>query len=181
MGNCICFQEEKVLKELDVIDLQIPDSVYEYATDKNTPTVSYENQKKKVKVLRVIDGDTVDIAMYHEDTQKIFKYRIRLYGIDTPEKKPLKSLPNRDREIESAKKATQAMHDKVEENNHIMYMLFYKPDKYGRLLGTLYDRQGNDINKWMVEHGYATEYFGQTKKSFDQVLMERDEKIDDSK
>ena len=173
MGNCC--SEDKVLHELEIIDLQMPDNLYEYATDKNTPTVSYDQRKMKVKVLRVVDGDTVDIAMYHGDTGKIFKYRIRLYGIDTPEKRPLKSLPNREMEMDAAKKSSQAMIDKLNENKNIVYILFYKPDKYGRLLGTLYDKKGMDINKWMVEQGHATEYFGQTKKSFDQVLLERDE------
>ena len=68
------------------------------------------------------------------------------------------------------------MRTKVEENNHLMYLLFHTPDKYGRLLGTLYDKKGVNINKWMIEQGYATEYFGKTKKSFDQVLSERDPK-----
>uniref|UniRef100_A0A6C0KTN4 TNase-like domain-containing protein n=1 Tax=viral metagenome TaxID=1070528 RepID=A0A6C0KTN4_9ZZZZ len=177
MGNCICHEEiNEVPAELQMIDLQMPDHLYKDATDRNTPTVSFENMKKKIKVLRVIDGDTIDIALYHEDTQKIFKYRIRLYGIDTPEKRPLKSDPHRDKEIEAAKKASEAMQQKVDENKQIMYLLFYTPDKYGRLLGTLYDKKGVDINRWMIEQGYATEYFGKTKKSFDQVLLERDQK-----
>jgi len=45
----------------------------------------------------------------------------------------------------------------------------YKPDKYGRLLGTFYDKHGVDINQWMVEQGYAVAYFGKTKKSFAEI------------
>ena len=177
MGNCICQQEiNDVPLELQAIDLQMPDELYQAATDQNTPTVSFENMKKKIKVLRVLDGDTLDIALYHEDTHKIFKYRVRLYGIDTPEKKPLKSDPNRDKEMEAAKKSSAAMRQKVDENQQMMYLLFHTPDKYGRLLGTLYDKKGVNINQWMIEQGYATEYFGKTKKSFDQVLSERDQK-----
>jgi micrococcal nuclease len=178
MGNCICHQESNdVPAELQVIDLQMPDELYQASTDQNTPTVSFENMKKKIKVLRVLDGDTLDIALYHEDTRKIFKYRVRLYGIDTPEKKPLKSDPNRDKEMEASKKSSAAMQQKVDENQQMMYLLFHTPDKYGRLLGTLYDKKGVNMNQWMIEQGYATEYFGKTKKSFDQVLSERDQKI----
>jgi endonuclease YncB( thermonuclease family) len=141
-------------------------SIYQHCTSENTPSVSYENIRKKVKVLRIVDGDTVDIAMVSDDTNKIFKYRVRLYGIDTPEKKPLKSNPDREKEIEASKKSSQALYKKIEENHHIVTILLSKPDKYGRLLGTLYDKKGEDINQWMVSQGFATPYFGKTKKSF---------------
>jgi len=127
--------------------------------------VSYENIKQMVKIMRVVDGDTVDIAMANAHGE-IYKYRIRLYGIDTPEKKPLKSNPEREQEIIAAKAASQAMQDKLNENQLYVTVQLYKPDKYGRLLGTFYDRDGKDINQWMVEQGYATPYFGKTKKAF---------------
>ena len=81
MGNCICGSEQEVSHPIPQ-----EEAVYQNATDENTPYYSYENRKQKVKVLRVVDGDTVDIAMYHAETNQIFKYRVRLYGIDTPEK-----------------------------------------------------------------------------------------------
>lgn len=165
MGNCLCTADEE--------------KKYDSCTDENTPYVSYENIRKIVKVLRIIDGDTVDIAMMSDDTQKIFKYRIRLYGIDTPEKKPLKSNPDRDQEIAAAKRSSQAMIDKLQENNHIVTIRLYKPDKYGRLLGTLYDRKGEDINQWMVTHGYATSYFGKTKQTFAERVSLEDIQLTD--
>jgi endonuclease YncB( thermonuclease family) len=147
----------KIVKEIDL---------YKDCTDENTPYYSYENLKKKIKILRVIDGDTVDIALHHDETGKIFKYRVRLYGIDTPEKRPLKSNPNRDKEIAASKRSSEALIKILEENDNIVVSLFYKPDKYGRLLCTLYDKNGEDINKWMVANGYAYEYFGKTKQKY---------------
>jgi micrococcal nuclease len=143
------------------------EEIYHDSTDENTPYVSYENMKRTVKVLRVVDGDTLDIALFQDDTRKIFKYRIRLYGIDTPEKRPLKSNPHREQEIAASKRANQAMQDKLAETQNIVTILFYKPDKYGRLLGTIYDKKGQDINQWMIDQGHATAYFGKTKMSFD--------------
>ncbi len=142
------------------------EDVYKDCTDKNTPNYSYEGLKKKVKILRVIDGDTVDIALHHSDTNKIFKYRVRLYGIDTPEKRPPKNDPNRDKEIEASKRASLALTEYLYKNDNIVLALFYKPDKYGRLLCTFYDKCGEDMNKWMVKQGYAYEYFGKTKEKF---------------
>ena len=118
----------------------------------------------------MVDGDTVDIALHNDETGKIFKYRVRLYGIDTPEKRPLKSDPNRDKEIIASKRSSNALTKLLEENDNVLVSLFYKPDKYGRLLCTFYDKNGEDVNKWMVNNGYAYEYFGKTKQKYKEEL-----------
>jgi micrococcal nuclease len=175
MGNCIGNVDDvEIPRPQPNVDILTNEAIYQYCTDKNTPYVSYQNIQKKVKVLRVIDGDTVDMAMVNDLTKQIFKYRVRLYGIDTPEKKPLKSNPDREKEIESAKASSEAMKKKMEENNHLVTVLLHKPDKYGRLLGIFYDKQGNDINQWMIDQGFATAYFGKTKKSFAEVHNSED-------
>ena len=166
MGNCLC--GEKNIPHPNV-DLITDESIYQNATDQNTPFISYDNIRKKVKVLRIIDGDTIDIAMLQEDRKKIFKYRVRLFGIDTPEKKPLKSNPDREKEIAASKKSNQALIDKLKENDNLVTILLYTSDKYGRLLGTLFDRKGENINEWMVKQGHATPYFGRKKKSFSEI------------
>jgi micrococcal nuclease len=143
----------------------IPENVYQDCTYENTPSYTYEHMRKMVKVLRVVDGDTVDIAL-QEETGKIFKHRVRLYGIDTPEKRPSASDPEREKEIAASKRSSEALMDKLKENDHLVIALFYKPDKYGRLMCTFYDKQGDDINQWMVKSGFAYEYFGKTKKAF---------------
>ena len=160
--------ETKNVKKVDNVDNV---DIYSLCTDENTFCFSYEKLRKKVKILRVIDGDTVDIAMslveLQEYTQKdIYKYRVRLYGIDTPEKRPPKNDPNRDKEIAASKRSSEALNNYLRENDYIVIAQFYKPDKYGRLLATFYDKNGDDINKWMVFNGYAYEYFGKTKEKF---------------
>lgn len=139
---------------------------YHSCTSENTPNYSYENLKKLIKVLKVIDGDTLDIALHSDDIGKIFKYRIRLYGIDTPEMHPSLSNPERLKEIGEAKLAKEALIERLQENDNLVIALFHKFDKYGRLMATLYDKQGDDINKWMIASGHAQEYFGKTKKKF---------------
>jgi endonuclease YncB( thermonuclease family) len=172
MGNCLNILENKedqtIKNKEEKVEEKIENliDIYKDSTDENTPYYTYEGINKKVKVLRVIDGDTVDIAFHHEETNKIFKYRVRLYGIDTPEKRPPKNDPNRDKEIAASKVSTNALIEYLKKNNDIVLAFFYKPDKYGRLLCTFYDKCGDDINKWMVKNGYAYEYFGKTKKKY---------------
>jgi endonuclease YncB( thermonuclease family) len=165
MGNCICVEDPYVAEPIP----QWTADVYRLCTDINTPYVSYENIKQLVKILRIVDGDTVDAAMYHQESKKIFKYRIRMYGIDTPESKPLKSNPDREQEMAAAKMSKQAMIDKMQENNNVVVVKLYKPDKYGRLLGTFYGKNEENINDWMVKQGHAIAYFGKTKKSFSEA------------
>jgi len=115
----------------------------------------------------VLDGDTVDIALCHSITDnRIYRHRVRLFGIDTPEKRPLKSNENREKEIEASKKSMNALIQKLEKNDNYVVAFFYKNDKYGRLMCTFYDKTGEDINKWMILNGYAKEYFGGTKEKF---------------
>ena len=139
---------------------------YHTCTSENTPNYGYENLKKLVKVLKVMDGDTIDIALHSDDTGKIFKHRIRLYGIDTPEMHPSLSNPDRLKEIEASKQSKEALTQRLQENDNMVIAHFHKFDKYGRLMATLHDKQGEDINKWMIVSGYAQEYFGKTKKKF---------------
>jgi endonuclease YncB( thermonuclease family) len=140
--------------------------MYRDATYETTPEFTFNGQRRMVKILRIIDGDTADIALYHPESQRMYRHRVRLYGIDTPEKRPPKGDPLRHLEIEASHRAKQALESCIAEDG-IVDALFYKADKYGRLLCTFYDAQGRDLNQWMVANGYATAYFGKTKKKFD--------------
>ena len=138
---------------------------YHAATDENTPYDTVEGLQTRIKVLRVIDGDTLDMGICR-DGRTVWKYRVRLYGIDTPEKRPSRSDPLRHLEIEASLRSTQALTDRLIENDWIVIAHFGKPDKYGRLLCTLFDKNGENLNEWMIRMGHAVPYFGKTKKKY---------------
>jgi endonuclease YncB( thermonuclease family) len=138
---------------------------YLAATDENTPYDTVEGLKTRIKVLRVLDGDTLDVGMCR-DGRTVLKYRVRLYGIDTPEKRPSRSDPLRHLEIQASLRSKQALTDRLIENDWIVVAHFDKPDKYGRLLCTLFDKNGENLNEWMIRMGHAVAYFGKTKKKF---------------
>jgi len=144
----------------------LPPPSYQHATYENTPEYTLEGLRTTIKILRVLDGDTVDIALLHPDTNRIYRHRVRLWGIDTPEKKPSLSDPYRHLEIEASYRAKTALELRAKENDGMCTALFHSPDKYGRLLCTFYDTAGEDINQWMITQGHAKEYFGKTKKKF---------------
>jgi len=102
-----------------------------------------------VSVSRVIDGDTVVVNVINEDET------IRLIGIDTPEsvdpRKPVQCF---------ALEASE--HLKTLVRGRKMKLVIdpsqQSEDKYDRWLRYLILDDGTDVNKKMIEDGYAYEY-----------------------
>jgi endonuclease YncB( thermonuclease family) len=124
------------------------------------------------KVTDVYDGDTVTIVFYLNDQP--VKHKLRLYGYDTPELKPLKTTPCRDLHIQAAKAARSYLKKQLLGN--LVWVKFCREDKYGRLMGTVYLIKENktecmcgeetDVNQQMIGAGYAKAYDGGHKTSF---------------
>lgn len=149
MGNCC-------------IRTQVEDP-YQHSSYENTPEWTFEGIQAIVKVIRVLDGDTVEIALRHPHSNMIYRHRVRLYGIDTPEKRPRKDHPQREKEMEASKLATDALTNKLKEESYLVLAHFHKKDKYGRELCTFYTSKGDTLNEWMIQQGYARPYDGGTK------------------
>lgn len=114
------------------------------------------------KIIDVYDGDTVDIIFY--SGKELVHHKFRLYGIDTPELKPLKNISNRNEIIEKAKEAKLYLETLV--LNKIVYIRFKNEEKYGRLMGNIYFTKSENqksINQMMIDSGLAVEYYGQKK------------------
>ena len=104
------------------------------------------------KVVKVTDGDTVHVL-----DQSTVRHKIRLGGIDAPEKKQAfgnKSKQNLANLI--AGKQVEVEYD--------------KRDRYGRIIGKLI-KNGQDINLLQIKHGYAWHYKYYQK---DQTKLDRD-------
>jgi endonuclease YncB( thermonuclease family) len=105
------------------------------------------------KVVKVTDGDTVHVL-----DQTRTKYKIRLGGIDAPEKK-------------------QAFGKKSKENLSFMIagknveVEYDKRDRYGWIIGKLI-MNGQDINLLQIKHGYAWHYnyYEKDQSKFDRML-----------
>jgi endonuclease YncB( thermonuclease family) len=83
-------------------------------------------------------------------------------GYDSPEIKPAKNNPNRDKEKEAAKKSKEALMTHFKKHIFIKIIGF---DKYGRVLAEAYNGKVH-INKWMIDNGYGYAYDGGKKKIF---------------
>ena len=114
----------------------------------------------KAKLDRVVDGDTVDAHIDLGFDISVHK-RIRLAGIDSPESRTrdleekARGLASKDRLIDLLKEGKFTLESK-------------EVGQYGRVLGVLLVDDANNnfinINKTLVEEGYAVEYWGGKKK-----------------
>lgn len=117
-------------------------------------------------VTKVLDGDTVQIVVKRGDNW-YESHRVRLTGIDAPEIHPKKDSKTYEEEKEAGYKSKQALEDKLAKDDYYVKVAFSKDDKYGRRLGTLFTREGENINDWMLSNGYAYAYDGGTKTPFE--------------
>jgi len=120
---------------------------------------------------RVVDGDTIDISIdLGFDLTK--KERVRLAGIDTPEKRT-KDLA----EKKMGYQATEFLEMHLLEATKLTVKT-EKDGKFGRMLGWLYksDKDTMSINQIMIDKGYAWSYDGGTKeKNLEDLMAKRDE------
>ena len=96
------------------------------------------------KVIKISDGDTITVLSGKEQT------KIRLYGIDAPEKK--QDYGQRSKQFLASLVAGQVV--EVEPKGK---------DRYKRTLGIIYFK-GQDVNAQMVLNGYAWAYRKFSKK-----------------
>ena len=109
--------------------------------------------KYNAKLIRVIDGDTID-ALIDLGFDVWVKKRIRLYGIDTPE--------TRTRDLEE-KKAGLAAKDRLselmEDCGYKFVLVSHGIGKYGRCLGELFIGNSQEsVNQTLINEGHAKIY-----------------------
>jgi micrococcal nuclease len=107
-------------------------------------------------ITKVYDGDSVHAVF--EFKGEYNKWVCRLHGIDTPE---IRS--KNQEEKENAIDIRDKLREKILHKQVLLKCHDF--DKYGRLLVNIY-LDGDDINNWLKECGYAYEYFGGTTKTF---------------
>ena len=120
--------------------------------------VRSENINKISGFAKVVDGDTI----------KINSKKIRLYGIDAPEKKQkckktylTISFMSFTKDYMCGEVSTEKLIKKI--NKQKLNCNILDVDRYKRLIGECFKRNIN-LNSWMVSNGYAVAYRKYSKK-----------------
>jgi endonuclease YncB( thermonuclease family) len=114
------------------------------------------------KVIKVTDGDTIQIEALWVPAPIKKQISVRIYGVDTPEKGFRAQCPAEDEKGQAASAFTK---DLVAKAVKVRYIL-YDWDKYGgRVLGDMI-LDGKSLRTQLIANGYAREYFGDAKQSW---------------
>jgi micrococcal nuclease len=110
------------------------------------------------KLRRVVDGDTVD-AEIDMGFNIFIKERIRLMGIDTPEKRT-RNLFEKSWGLAASARLIELLEEN--DNNFVIETKIDKKGKFGRVLGDIIIN-GVNINQQLVTEGLAIPYTGGKK------------------
>ena len=106
-------------------------------------------------LVRVIDGDTIDVDIDLGFSVILAKQRVRLAGIDTPESRT-RNLAEKALGLQAKKRLIELCGEKLQVQS-------LGKGKYGRILGIPHTIEGKDICAMLMEEGHAVEYWGGTK------------------
>jgi micrococcal nuclease len=109
-------------------------------------------------VLKVIDGDTIEVDFDLGFGVWLRNQRIRLDGIDTPESRT-SDKEEKVRGLISKEKLKEILGKEIRVTTKID-----PNDKYGRILGVLVNADGINVNQWLIENNYAVKYSGENKE-----------------
>jgi micrococcal nuclease len=116
----------------------------------------------RVKVVKIVDGDTVDVDIDLGFGVWLKKERIRMFGIDTPESRT-RDLDEKKYGLMAKEYITRLLDD---EGGIVLKTHKDAEGKYGRILGELWrttDFADTSINDLMIKNHHAVSYHGQSK------------------
>lgn len=114
-------------------------------------------------VTRAIDGDTVEVQVDFLPSELGNKLHVRIWGVDTPEKG---FRAHSEHENEMGLKASEYTKHLIE-NAKQLKVEIKAWDKYGgRVLGDIVI-DGKSLRQLLLDNGYAREYYGDKKQSWD--------------
>jgi len=131
-------------------------------TSSATTSPTNTGLREKVKVIRIIDGDTIEVMFLNGSIE-----RVRMLGIDTPETTASRNKPNEYDSITDLEcLASWGVKAKFFTRDYLLNKVIYirfdpeagRRGYYGRLLAYIYLENGTDFTALLVKKGYARVY-----------------------
>ena len=132
----------------------------------------------RVKVIKVIDGDTVDVDIDLGFDILIKGERVRIMGIDTPESRTRDKVEKKFGLASKARlkeliggKSGPILKTQINRKGEDMR------GKFGRILGDFVTDDGRLVTEILVEEGHAVAYFGGSKEEIQDKHMANRKKL----
>jgi micrococcal nuclease len=127
------------------------------------------------KIVKVVDGDTVDVDIDLGFGIWIKNERVRLYGIDAPESR------TRDKEEKKYGLASKKyVQDHMPVNSkQTLRTIKDNVGKFGRVLGVFVLPEYNNqrLDEMMIKNHHAVEYYGQSKEEIQEQHLKNREHV----
>lgn len=135
----------------------------------------------KCKIVKVIDGDTVDVDIDLGFGIWMKDERVRIMGIDTPESRTRDKVEKKfglaaKERLKTLLGKTSVLRTQVSKSGEDM------KGKFGRILGD-FDVYCHDTDAWrpvtkvMIDEGHAVEYHGQSKDDIKEAHLANRERL----
>jgi len=130
----------------------------------------------RVKVLKVVDGDTVDVDIDLGFGIVLSDERVRIMGIDTPESRTrdkvekVFGLASKNR-LKSLLGKTAILKTQLNKDGEDM------KGKFGRILGDFVSEDGHMVTDILIEEGHCVPYFGGSKEEIQAKHMVNRDKL----
>lgn len=116
----------------------------------------------RVRVLKVVDGDTVDVDIDLGFGVWLRGERVRIMGIDTPESRTANEVEKlfglaAKHRLEELLGEYSVLRTQVAKDGTDM------KGKFGRILGDFIDDGGQFVSRVLIEEGHCVPYFGENK------------------
>lgn len=134
-----------------------------------------------VTIVKIVDGDTVDVDIDLGFGITLRDERVRIMGIDTPESRTSDKV-EKVFGLASKQRLTELLND-----NPVLITFDDKKGedmkgKFGRVLGDFKTTDGRRVTDILIEEGHAVRYYGQNKELIqDEHLVNRDRLINEGK
>ena len=106
-------------------------------------------------LVKVVDGDTIDVDIDLGFSVVLSNQRVRLAGIDTPESRT-RNLKEKALGLKAKERLNELCGEKLQ-------LLSLGKGKFGRILGVPHTKEGENICDILKDEGHAVEYWGGKK------------------
>jgi len=124
----------------------------------------------RCKIIRVIDGDTVDVDIDLGFQVWIRGERVRIMGIDTPESRT-RDKTEKAFGLASKARLKELLHGEVILKTEVSKSGEDMKGKFGRILGDFILEDGRRATEVLIEEGHAVLYHGQNKDDVQSAHM----------
>ena len=130
----------------------------------------------RCKVVKVVDGDTVDVDIDLGFGVWLHDERVRIMGIDTPESRTSDKV-EKVFGLAAKKRLKELLGDDVVLKTQVNKDGEDMKGKFGRILGDFVAEDGRMVTDVLIEEGHCVAYFGGSKEEIQMKHMANREKL----